>query len=388
MIPAAESSRLGLQHAAATERGGRALLPEHEGLSVNGDHRLGQEELGKLPAARRQLIAFQQGQRGRNVRGAQVNVIPPPMTHRPGGQVGTNDLYRQHARRFKITGRGKLLAAVNLTMVNARQVDRGPRTPANPLSTLVMAVQAAHPDEFAGGLPLQVVTHRNRSRGDRARDHGSMPGHRERAVDRHPEESRILPDGNLLTQPLELLLEVVNSLAGRRRGSHDRRVFQERPPDQFANLVLDQADPGRLGQVGLGQDDQPSGEPKKPKDFQMLARLGHHRVIGRHDQHCQVEPRCARQHVADESFMPRHIDQGQAAALQSQRREPDVDRDPALFFRGQPIGVNTRQGADQGRLAMVNMPRRSQNQITLAACHCRSAKQWIGPVADEFSLAV
>ena len=50
LIPAAESARLGLQHAAAAERGGRALLAEHEGLSVNGDHRLGQEELGKLAA--------------------------------------------------------------------------------------------------------------------------------------------------------------------------------------------------------------------------------------------------------------------------------------------------------------------------------------------------
>src|SRR5947209_558047 len=107
MIPAAKSSRLGLQHAAATERGGGALLPEHEGLSVNGDHRLGQKELGKLATAWRQLIAFQQGQRGRNVRGAQVNVITPPMTHRPGGQVSTYNLYRQNARRLEITRRGK-----------------------------------------------------------------------------------------------------------------------------------------------------------------------------------------------------------------------------------------------------------------------------------------
>src|SRR5271166_1105217 len=59
---------------------------------------------------------------------------------------------------------------------------------------------------------------------------------------------------------------------------------------------------------------------------------------------------------------------------QRQRSEPQVDRDPTLFFSGQTIGVDSCQGTDQSCLAVVDMPRRSQDQIALAACHRRLAK--------------
>ena len=106
----------------------------------------------------------------------------------------------------------------------------------------------------------------------------------------------------------------------------------------------------------------------------MLAGLGHHRVVGRDDQHRQVEPRRAGQHVADEPLVAGDVDQGQAVGAQVERGEAQVDRDPALLLGRQTVGVDAGQGADQGRLAVVDVPGRSQHQVALAARHRRLAK--------------
>src|SRR5271157_4233475 len=73
---------------------------------------------------------------------------------------------------------------------------------------------------------------------------------------------------------------------------------------------------------------------------------------------------------------------------QRQRSEPQVDRDPTLFFGWQTIGVDSCQGADQSCLAVVDMPRRSQDQVALAACHRCLARSSIRPPLSEVSLAV
>src|SRR5208337_5031279 len=87
-------------------------------------------------------------------------------------------------------------------------------------------------------------------------------------------------------------------------------------------------------------------------------------------------------------LVARNIDQGQAMGSQRQRSEPQVDRNPTLFFGGQTIGVDSCQGADQSCLAVVDMPRRSQDQVALTAYHRRLAKRSIRPPFDEVSLAV
>ena len=137
-----------------------------------------------------------------------------------------------------------------------------------------------------------------------------MTGHGERSVDRHPEHARIVPrfDGRKQSR-LKRILELIEPLTGHRRGPHDRRILEKRPADQGPDILLDQVEPGRVDQVALGQHDHPSRKPEQAEDLQVFAGLGHHRVVGRDDQHGQVEPRRAGQHVADEPFVARHVDQ-------------------------------------------------------------------------------
>ncbi len=136
LIPAAKSARQGLQDAAAAERGGRALLAETKRLSVNGDHRLGQEELSELRRTGRSSLPSSRARVAETSAVPRWTLIPSPVAERPGGRVAPTSSTERTRASLQVTRRGQLLAAVNLSMVDAGQVDRGPRTPADPLDRL------------------------------------------------------------------------------------------------------------------------------------------------------------------------------------------------------------------------------------------------------------
>ena len=48
----------------------------------------------------------------------------------------------------------------------------------------------------------------------------------------------------------------------------------------------------------------------------MLPGLRHHRVVGGDDQHGEVEPRRARQHVPDEPLVTGHVDEREPVVAQ------------------------------------------------------------------------
>ena len=101
----------------------------------------------------------------------------------------------------------------------------------------------------------------------------------------------------------------------------------------------------RIDQVAFAQGDDAGGKPEQGKNLHVLARLRHDRVVGRDHQHRQVEPRSAGEHVANEPLVAGHVDQGKLILAELERRESQVDRDPALFFSGQAIGVDAGEGA-------------------------------------------
>ena len=59
--------------------------------------------------------------------------------------------------------------------------------------------------------------------------------------------------------------------------------------------------------------DDAGGEPEQGEDLHVFARLRHDRVIRRDDEHGQVETRGTGEHVANESLVARHVDQGELA---------------------------------------------------------------------------
>ena len=70
--------------------------------------------------------------------------------------------------------------------------------------------------------------------------------------------------------------------------------------------------------------------------------------------------------------MAGHVDEGDIDIAQIERGEAEVDRDPALLFGGQSIGVDAGQGADQGGLAVIDVAGRSEYEVHywLSAVSC------------------
>ena len=95
----------------------------------------------------------------------------------------------------------------------------------------------------------------------------------------------------------------------------------------------------------------------------MLAGLGHHRIVGGDDQHRQVEPGRAGEHVADEPLVAGDVHDREAVIADLQRREAQVDRDTPPLLRREPVGVHARQGADQRGLAVVDVAGSAQYEV-------------------------
>ncbi len=95
----------------------------------------------------------------------------------------------------------------------------------------------------------------------------------------------------------------------------------------------------------------------------MLARLRHHRVVGRHHEHGEIDASGPGEHVLDEALVARHIDDAQPEFTQVERREADVDGDAAFLLLRQPVAVDAGECLDERSLTVVDMTGRTENQI-------------------------
>ncbi len=88
----------------------------------------------------------------------------------------------------------------------------------------------------------------------------------------------------------------------------------------------------------------------------MLHRLGHDALVRRHDQQGQINAAGASQHIADEFFVARHVDDARPAAVrQIQVGEAQLNGDPPLFFLPQPVCLNAGQRPNQAGFAVIHM---------------------------------
>jgi hypothetical protein len=201
------------------------------------------------------------------------------------------------------------------------------------------------------------------------RDHRAVSGHGEGPVDGHPEQAGVDGRPHSRAEGFQRPLELVDPLSGRRRGPDDRCPFQEGSPDQRTDVVLDHVDPARLDQVTLGHDHHAARKAQQPQDLQVLARLGHDRVVRRDDQHGEVEAGRAGQHVADEPLVAGDVDHRQPILAHFQRREAQVDRDPPLLLRRQAIGVHPGEGPHQGGLAVIDVAGGPDHEVAYRFVH-------------------
>src|SRR4051812_39205416 len=95
----------------------------------------------------------------------------------------------------------------------------------------------------------------------------------------------------------------------------------------------------------------------------MFTRLWFDRFLGGNNEKGEVNSGRPGEHIFDEPFMAGYIDDANAKRRQFQARETDINGDTACLFLRQSVTINAREGLDQARLTVVNMPGSAEYQI-------------------------
>ena len=156
-VPAADLLGDRLQHLAAAERLRRRRAADDERLAPGRRRRLFEEHLGQAPLARLDGVAVEQRDRAHDLRRAEVEADRRTVLDRPlhVGQAVQPD--RDDARRHQVAGRGQLLAADHVLVMDAGQVDGRPHAAMDFLDRLVVVLQRAHAHALAARQPLHLV---------------------------------------------------------------------------------------------------------------------------------------------------------------------------------------------------------------------------------------
>ena len=96
----------------------------------------------------------------------------------------------------------------------------------------------------------------------------------------------------------------------------------------------------------------------------MFNRLLFDRVIASDNQQHHVHSSGTGQHLADELFVAGNVNDADSIVFDFEERVTEFDRDAAFLFFRKSIGVSAGQSSDQGCFAVVDVTRRTQNQIT------------------------
>ena len=109
----------------------------------------------------------------------------------------------------------------------------------------------------------------------------------------------------------------------------------------------------------------PRSIPSKIEDGQVLGGLRHGAFVGGDDEQRGVDAADTGQHVLDEALVAGDVDDADVCpAGQRQPGEAEIDRHRPRFFLGQAIGVDAGEGLDEGRLAVVDVTGRADDERT------------------------
>jgi len=93
----------------------------------------------------------------------------------------------------------------------------------------------------------------------------------------------------------------------------------------------------------------------------MFSRLRLDAFVGGDDQQDEIDAADSREHIADKALVARDIDKAEAKSVAAikggkfQVGESDVNGDAAPLFFFESVSVDPSQGADEGRLAMIDV---------------------------------
>src|SRR3954468_8037095 len=100
----------------------------------------------------------------------------------------------------------------------------------------------------------------------------------------------------------------------------------------------------------------------------MFLRLRHPSVVRRDDQKREIDRADARNHVANKILVPGHVHDSNTKKLAVVRPDikmgkAELDRNLTRLFFRESIGIDAGQGLDQRALPMIDVSRRSDDEM-------------------------
>ena len=365
--------RVGAQHETiAPGQGDRALqmqAREHRAAGLQHARKLGDFLCrGTGVSLARAGTCRADRQASHDLAGPLVKAYPGPVLQRPGA-IEQRHPPVEPARRTQTVPCRESVPALQIVDSDGGQIDGNPLSRSRAGQRVAVHLQAAHLDAAAGrhqrefALPLDDAGRLG------AGHHGPEALDAERTVDRQPGNAAVHPPGDTVRQCGELALHVVEPGPGARRHRHQRCAVEERAGDELAGLQADELQRLLVHQIGLGERHHTAPHPQETADVEMLAGLRHDRLVRRDDEQHAVDAAGAREHIADEPFVPRHVDERELRVAMAVRREPEVDRNPPGLFFLQPVRINPGQCLDQGALPVIDVACRADHEVLHGSDH-------------------
>src|SRR5690606_12600492 len=158
--------------------------------------------------------------------------------------------------------------------------------------------------------------------------------------------------------------EALEAGAGAGGDGDERCIGEGRAREGGADIVEDEVEPFGLDEVDLGDGDDAVADAEQVDDREVLAGLGHDALIGGDDEQDDVDAGGAREHVADEGFVARDVDDGELLpGREAQAGEAEVDGDATALLLDEAVGVDAGEGADERGLAVVDVAGRAEDEV-------------------------
>ncbi len=270
----------------------------------------------------------------------------------------------------------------------ACQIERAAITRLRGFARPVLRMNGPDPRFFSSRADRQMIADGDLAGKHRASDDRTRALQREGTIHGQTKTSVRLPLANRMGLRLQHGSEIVDPGTGhggnRQNGNIDKPRQRQFVADSggfhFRKAV------GR-GKVGFGNDGNTAPDAEQIDDCQMFAGLRHDAVIGGDNQHDEIDARRPGQHRMHELLVPRHVDKAQYilfVAGQRQIGKAEIDGNAPRLFLFQPVRIHLCKRAHQRGLAMVDMPRRSNDHgcssSALRAASMKGAASALPPV--------
>jgi hypothetical protein len=161
-------------------------------------------------------------------------------------------------------------------------------------------------------------------------------------------------------------------------GLEDGAAGQRSDAENGVDFAVHVGNALRQHAIDLGQRHAATPDTQQLQNFQVLYGLGHHAVVGSHDQQGVVNAHGAGGHGVDEFLVARHVDDAQHIAV-GQRAVGITEfyGDAAGFLFLEAIGFHARERTHQRGFAVVDMACGSDDHgvliVLIAAGACVSS---------------